>query len=541
MKLATYLQLALERLEVSAVFGIPGDFVLPLFEAIERDALLPLHYLSHEPSAVFAADAAARLTNRPSAVILTYGAGALNGVNAIAQAYVEHVPLIVIAGFPARAEIARNLLIHHQAKAVDSQRDIFREITACQVRLDRPETAASDIQRALQTALDYSQPVLIEVPRDAVQFELNGPLPTLGRQAQQAVEGDLVQRLQARISQARRPVILAGVDVRRFDATAALEHYARKTQTPMISTLMGRACLDPAHPCYAGIFLDKTDTQPAALLAEADLILMVGVIKNDSNFAANEQLFPAENVIEINENRLAWADQTHANHSLSALLTALANTANSRTQALPLRPAATPPCPPDQAPLTPSHVVETLHQALSDQPETLPLISDVGDCLFASLAANPRYLLAPAFYASMGYAVPAAFGVYAATGLRPVVLVGDGAFQMTGLELGHCRRYGCAPIVVLFNNQRWDMIRAFSPQLASTALDGWHYAQLANAMGGLGLTASTVAELKTCLAQALAHTTGFTLIDAQLARSSRTERLAGFAQGFLQAQKAPSC
>lgn len=540
MKLATYLQLALKELEVSSLFGIPGDFVLPLFEAIERDALLPIHYLSHEPSAVFAADAAARLTNRPAAVVLTYGAGALNGVNAIAQAYVEHVPLIVIAGFPAKAEIDRNLLIHHQAKAVDSQRNIFREITACQVRLDQPETAAQDIQRALQAALENSQPVLIEVPRDAVHFELDAPAPAVSRPAQ-SVEQAVVQDLWGRISAAKHPVILAGVDVRRFDAVAALERYALKTQTPLISTLMGRACLTSEHPCYAGIFLDKTDSQPAELLAQADLILMVGVIKNDSNFAANAQLFPAEKIVEINQNQLAWSDRQYSGNALRPLLTALTEAAEVNQAALNLTPFSAAATLDEDADLTASNTVHVLHQTLSAQAETLPLISDVGDCLFASLGANPRYLLAPAFYASMGYAVPAAFGVYAATGLRPVVLVGDGAFQMTGLELGHCQRYGFAPIVVLFNNQRWDMIRAFSPELASTQLDGWHYPQLAAAMGGLGLHAQTVAQLRDCLEEALTNSTGFTLIEAQLAPASRTARLQGFATGFLAAQQPSRC
>src|SRR5690606_33738677 len=107
------------------------------------------YYLSHEPSVVFAADAAARISNKPSVVILTYGAGALNAVNAVAQAYVEHVPLVVIAGFPSQTEIDRGLQIHHQAKTVDSQRDIYREITAAQFRLDNAQSAGVDIHAAL--------------------------------------------------------------------------------------------------------------------------------------------------------------------------------------------------------------------------------------------------------------------------------------------------------------------------------------------------------------------------------------------------------
>src|SRR5690606_12409882 len=150
---------------VKQLFGIPGDFVLPLFEQLQQRNRLPLYYLSHEPSAVFAADAAARISNNPAVVILTYGAGALNAVNAVAQAYVEHVPLSLIAGFPGQSESDRGLQIHHQAKTVDAQRDIYREITAAQYRLDYPARAGEDIRVALSTAKQQSRPVLLEIPR----------------------------------------------------------------------------------------------------------------------------------------------------------------------------------------------------------------------------------------------------------------------------------------------------------------------------------------------------------------------------------------
>ncbi|AFU98182.1 thiamine pyrophosphate-binding protein [Simiduia agarivorans] len=541
MKLSRLLQNELQRIGVGCLYGIPGDFILPLFEAIQSQNEIPLLYLGHEPSAVFAADAHARMMNKPSAVLLTYGAGALNGVNAVAQAYVEHVPLVVIAGFPARAEIERGLLIHHQAKAVDSQRDIYREITCAQVRLDDPETAGVALRQALDTCVEKSQPVLIEFPRDAVNFDVADlPVPVERQEHSTACQW-IAESVWNRIRQAQRPVILAGVDMRRFDAVDALQAFSEKTQIPLLSTLMGRACLDSSGPTYGGIFLDKSDQQPARLLAQADLIVMAGVIKNDSNFAAQSDLFPANKVIDIQQGEPAL-DNTSFRAPLAQLFKALNALADRCFPLADLRPASLIQSPEDDEPLTSTGVVSELHSVLSQQSSVVPLISDVGDCLFASMQADPKFLLAPAFYASMGYAVPAAFGVQAATGLRPVVLVGDGAFQMTGMELGHCRRYGYSPIILLFNNQRWDMIQAFSPDLSCTALGGWDYSLLAQAMGGQGLVASSTVALRAALQQALGRNDCFTLIDARLCQQSRTARLDRFATGFLAAnQKALAC
>ncbi|MDZ7869288.1 MAG: thiamine pyrophosphate-binding protein [Rheinheimera sp.] len=143
MILADLLQRQLSDNGIYDLYTIPGDFILPWLGALEsgqRQQAKPLRLiqLSHEPSAVYAADAAARWRNAPSAVMLTYGAGALNAVNAIAQAYMEFVPLLVFAGYPSQQEVASGLLLHHQVSDLDAQRRILTEVTCGQCRLDDP-------------------------------------------------------------------------------------------------------------------------------------------------------------------------------------------------------------------------------------------------------------------------------------------------------------------------------------------------------------------------------------------------------------------
>ena len=117
----------------------------------------------------------------------------------------------------------------------------------------------------------------------------------------------------------------------------------------------------------------------------------------------------------------------------------------------------------DDAPITPSDIVRAVNDLFARH-GPMPIAADIGDCLFTAIEIGPVDLVGPGYYAGMGFGVPAGIGLQVASGRRPLVLVGDGAFQMTGWELGNCRRYGWDPIVVLFNNASWEMLRAFQPE-----------------------------------------------------------------------------
>jgi indolepyruvate decarboxylase len=127
--------------------------------------------------------------------------------------------------------------------------------------------------------------------------------------------------------------------------------------------------------------------------------------------------------------------------------------------------------------------------------------------------------------------VPAGLGAAAATGERPLILVGDGAFQMTGFELGNCRRYGWDPIVIVFNNMSWEMLRVFQPESRFNDLDDWGFARLADALGGRGTRVTTRAELAGALTAAYSSRGRFQLIEAILPRGTTSDTLARFVNG----------
>jgi indolepyruvate decarboxylase len=140
-------------------------------------------------------------------------------------------------------------------------------------------------------------------------------------------------------------------------------------------------------------------------------------------------------------------------------------------------------------------------------------------------------LVAPGYYASMGFGVPAGLGVQAASGERPLILVGDGAFQMTGWELGNCRKYGWDPIVIVLNNASWEMLRTFQPESRFNDLDDWNFAAVAPALGGDGVRVRTRREFKAALDGALAARGRFQLIEAMIPRGVLSDTLARFVAG----------
>jgi len=521
---------ALKSRGATEVFGIPGDFALPLFREIEREATLPLVTLSHEPAVGFAADAAARARGGLGVAAVTYGAGALNLVNAVASAYAERVPLVVLSGAPAAHELASGFVLHHQVKTTDSQWRLFREITAERARLDDAAEAPGLIARVLDTALRRSLPVYLEIPRDMAAVSCAAvpalPPPAPDPDAVAACADELLARLRA----ARRPVLMVGVEVRRFGLEARVAELARRLGVPVVTSFMGRGLLAGADAPLRGTYLGLAgDPAVTTLVEDSDGLLLLGVIVSDTNFAVSARRIDLRHAVHAFDDRVTMGHHVYPALPLAALVDALLERLPSAPARAsnPPAPAGSSPPPIDDTPLQPADIADAVN-ALFVRHGAMPIASDVGDCLFTAMDIGPTALLAPGYYATMGYGVPAGIGLQVATGERPIVLVGDGAFQMTGWELGNARRAGCDPIVIVFNNAAWEMLRAFAPDGGFNALDRWDFAAMAAGMGGDGHAVATRAELHAALAAAFARRGRFQLIDARLAPGAVSPTLSRF-------------
>lgn len=534
MKLSTFLFDQLWRHGVREIFGIPGDFALSLYEALEDDGRFTLVRLSHEPAVGFAADGSARMTGGLGVCLITYGAGGLNMVNPVACAYAEESPLVVISGGPGRAERRAGIHVHHEVKSFESQFKVYQEVTEYAAILEDPKSAASHICRALDVATKLSRPVYLEVPRDMVSADILPPdeatveLKTDAGAVEEAV-AEIVSRLRA----ATRPVLIVGVEVHRFQLRELVVRLAERLGVPVASSFLGRGVFPTRHRQFAGTYLGVVSPTGLRQIVEAsDCVLLLGELISETSLGISAHLLSERNLVICVARDVFIGHHRYQNTPLHAIISglidspALPSSAHAwQEQAVGVpsaraRPAA------DGGPIKMAEVIQAINEFVEEHPD-VPLVSDTGDCLFAAVEIRSNECLAPAYYATMGFAIPAALGVQVSTGRRPLVLIGDGAFQMTGPEIAHAPAYGCNPLIVLLNNNSWEMLQAFFPDAKYNETAPWPYAKLIELWGGRGFEARTARDLRDALRAAWLEKRP-TLIEVTLAKGDISPVLRGF-------------
>jgi indolepyruvate decarboxylase len=532
MNLTESLLHALKAHGARQIFGIPGDFALPYFRIIEESAILPLYTLSHEPGVGFAADASARISCGLGVAAVTYGAGALNMVNSVAAAFAEKSPLVVLSGGPGKGESRSGLLLHHQAKTLDSQFQIFKEITCDQVRLDDAQRAPADIARVLASCLRRSEPVYIEIPRDMVALPCEPVVAELALAPDQDALNACVDEILERLSSAKSPVLMAGVEVRRYGLEAKVAQLSRRLGMPVVTSFMGRGLLAEEDAPLVGTYMGVAGFPEVTQLVEgSDGLFLLGEIICDTNFAVSETKIDMRKTIQALDGRVSIGYHSYADLPLAALVQRMLERTGAAEKSFQVKRQVFPyGLIADEATITPTDIATAVNDLMAKHGK-LPIASDMGDCLFTAMEIEHTALVAPGYYATMGYGVPAGLGLQAATGQRPLILVGDGAFQMTGWELGNCKRYGWDPIVLLFNNASWEMLRTFQPESSFNDLGHWGFAEMAAGMGGDGVRVNTRAELQAALEKAMATRGRFQLIDITIPRGVLSATLSRFVAG----------
>ncbi len=528
MQLAHALLQALKDYGAGEIFGIPGDFALPFFRQIERINTLPLYTLSHEPAVGFAADAAGRYRSTIGVACITYGAGALNMINPVATAYAEKSPLVVISGAPGAAERTMGLGLHHQVKHFNSQMLIMREVTCAQCVLDDPATAPGEIARVLTAARHLSRPVYIELPRDMVETSVSA-VPAFEKQGKNIAAAREAARQTLRMLETKKqPAMLLGVEVRRYGLETKVAKLAKTLGIPVLTTFMGRGILAETGAPTAGTYLGLAgDATTRRLVERADGLLMLGVILCDTNFGVSKRQVDMRTSVHAFDAAVHFEHHSYHDVTLEAFVDALLTGARKLGNAKPVTASYPRGLKSTDRQILPQDVATAVNDFFANH-GVMPIASDMGDCLFTAMDIEHTALVAPGYYATMGTGVPFGLGLQAASGRRPLVLVGDGAFQMTGWELGNCNRLGLNPIVLLFNNTAWGMLKAFQKDTGYNDLDDWHFAELAETLGGKGVRVSTPGQLARALESAHAETTCFQLIEIMLPRDVFSKTLSRF-------------
>ncbi len=389
MNLAESLLYGLKKYGVEEVFGIPGDFALPLFKVIEESGILPLYTFSHEPAVGFAADAAARFHCKPSVAAVTYGAGAFNMVNAVASAYAEKSPVIVISGGPGESDRSTGLLVHHQAKQLSSQLQMFTEVTCDQVLLDNPDSAPEDIARVLRNCILESRPVYIEVPRDRV-FDECAEVPLLELDAEpdaEALAACAVEIIE-RVNKASSPVMMVGVEIRRYGLEEMVRELCQKLDVPVVTTFMGRGLLAEQDVPLQGTYMGKAgDAHITQLVENSDALILLGVLLSDTNFGVSEKKIDLPKTILASDGRVSLGYHSYLDMPIKALVKMLNEKLETRNPGTAVKVEYPHNLSVDDEVITPTDIARAVNDVFK-QHELMPIAADMGDCLLPRLISS---------------------------------------------------------------------------------------------------------------------------------------------------------
>jgi indolepyruvate decarboxylase len=515
VRTSEYLFERLEDHNVDHIFGIPGDYIVPFFVDAEKSGVRVVT-TTHEPSAGYAADAYAR-TRGLGVAVATWGVGALNMLNAAAQAFAEKSPVLFISGAPEAERRTPDRLLHHEVKDWDSQLRVYKEVTCASANLTDRRHVCEQIDTVLEEIVRLKRPGYIEIPRDISKSEVEkhttvekaskrGPEP---HDSLSKVTGQVVHL----INQSKSPVIYAGVEIERFNLRSELIRFAKKAGLPVTTSLLGKSAFPETHPNFAGIYMGAVGSQTARDIVEnSDCVLMLGGFMTD----LDSGLF----TMRVQDENLILADASHVRvHGEEYPDIALPDLIQSLLLSSGLKPRSPPPRKGEKetsavsSELTSQTIIEELSNFIGDD---MIAVADVGDCLFSCVDLRVNRFVAPAFYASMGFGVPAGIGVMLADPTRrPVVLVGDGGFQMTGVELCTARKLKQNPIVIVFDDGYYGTLRNIGSDLKSFKLAAWDYVALAKALDCDGSSAMTSVELRSSLGVALESDAPY-VIDAKI-------------------------
>lgn len=526
-----YLIHRLQELGVKHVFGVPGDYVLGFYDELVASDLNVIGTCT-EAGAGFAADAYARV-NGLGCVCITYCVGGLNIVNSVAGAYAEKSPLVVISGAPGMGERERSPLLHHKVRDFTTQLEIFEKVTVASVAVEDPSEAPRLIDETLAECLRHMRPVYIEIPRDIVDKRCAAPEPWKRRRlvSDKPALAEAVQEAAEMLRAAKRPVILAGVEIHRFGLQDVLIDLVERSGYPVAATLLGKSVISENHPQYIGVYEGAMGCDDVCKRVEhADVVLILGAFMTDINLGIYTAKLDVARSINATSERIAIKHHVYENVKLKHFIEGLTKAKIGPNRGFKEKRGKTAAFKPKtDNPMTVARFFQRMNDFLD---ERSVVICDIGDSLFgaADLTIHRRTeFLSPAYYTSMGFAIPAAIGAQAnQRRRRPVVFVGDGAFQMTGQELSTIVRQGLNPIVFVLNNKGYSTERFINDGPYNDIQD-WAFEKLPEILrAGKGYEVRTEGDLETVLQAVAKQKKEYAIVNVHLDpydRSLAMERL----------------
>ncbi len=461
---ADYLLDRLAGCGIGHLFGVPGDYNLQFLDHVIDHPTLRWVGCANELNAAYAADGYARMSGA-GALLTTFGVGELSAINGIAGSYAEYVPVLHIVGAPCSAAQQRGELMHHTLGDGDF-RHFYRmsqAISAASAILDE-QNACFEIDRVLGEMLAARRPGYIMLPADVAKKTAIPPTQALAlpvHEAQSGVETAFRYHARQCLMNSRRIALLADFLAGRFGLRPLLQRWMAETPIAHATLLMGKGLFDEQHPNFVGTYsAGASSKEVRQAIEDADRVICVGTRFVDTLTAGFTQQLPAERTLEI-QPYASRIGETWFNLPMAQAVSTLRELCLECAFAPPPTRSARQPVRIDKGELTQESFWQTLQQYL--KPGDIVLV-DQGTAAFGaaalSLPDGAEVVVQP-LWGSIGYSLPAAFGAQTACPDRRVILIiGDGAAQLTIQEMGSMLRDGQAPVILLLNNDGYTVERA---------------------------------------------------------------------------------
>lgn len=484
---ADYLLDRLAGCGIGHLFGVPGDYNLQFLDHVIDHPTLRWVGCANELNAAYAADGYARMSGA-GALLTTFGVGELSAINGIAGSYAEYVPVLHIVGAPCSAAQQRGELVHHTFGDGDF-RHFYRmsqAISAASAILDE-QNACFEIDRVLGEMLAARRPGYIMLPADVAKKTAIPPTEALTLPAHETQSGvETAFRYHARqcLMNSRRIALLADFLAGRFGLRPLLQRWMAETPIAHATLLMGKGLFDEQHPNFVGTYsAGASSKEVRQAIEDADRVICVGTRFVDTLTAGFTQQLPAERTLEI-QPYASRIGETWFNLPMAQAVSTLRELCLECAFAPPTPRSAGQPVRIDKGELTQENFWQTLQQYL--KPGDILLV-DQGTAAFGaaalSLPDGAEVVVQP-LWGSIGYSLPAAFGAQTACPDRRVILIiGDGAAQLTIQEMGSMLRDGQAPLILLLNNDGYTVERAIHGAAQRyNDIASWNWTQIPRAL-----------------------------------------------------------
>ena len=533
---ADYLLDRLAELDVAHIFGVPGDYTLGLLDHVVSHKQIAWVGTTNELNAGYAADGYARARGI-GALMTTFGVGELSAINAITGSFAEHVPVVHIVGSPSTGTQAAQRIVHHSLGdgVFTHFLEMHRPITCARAAITSANPGG-EIDRVLATVRDERLPGYLLLPADVGESPLKAPQGAL-RSRQDLTDRDALEafaaaaaRLLSTVEDAGQISVLGGLMAHRTGAVAPLRRLIAAGALPHATSLWGKSLVDESDEHYVGIYAGAaSDPAVRTAVEDCEALIIAGVQFTDLNSGFFSQKIDRRRTIELAPMVASVGAAQFSPVSMSDALERLSKI----VARLPRAPAGETPTgkPQTPSPISPGDgalTQATLWDAVAGflAPGDI-VVADQGTSFYGMgnqrLPEDVLFLGQP-LWASIGYSLPALLGACQAIPERHgVLLIGDGAAQMTVQELSTLARERISATVIVVDNDGYTVERAIhGPEAPYNDIARWDWSALMMALAAgrpevSASRASTPAELTEALAAARTST-GVTLIEVVVPR-----------------------